>query len=600
MRIALAQFNPTVGDISGNCRKIAAMIDQAAGGGADLVAFGELALLGYPPKDLLLTGQVIRDNLSALNELAARCTHVAALVGYAAPNGEAVGRPLRNCVALLAGGKIASTHSKQLLPTYDVFDETRYFEPGDAVQVAKLGNVTLGLSICEDLWNLPGFAFNGSSANGASPADQQRMLYYDNPIARLAEAGAEVMINVSASPFVVGKHAFRRELFAAQARKFHRPLLYINQVGGNDELIFDGCSCAFDADGELIAQAKDFEEDLLFVDLPLGAESKVTSDECRVTSERKSDSTLDTRHSTLLDRIEPVREGVASIHGALVLGLRDYCRKCGFSDVLIGLSGGIDSAVTAVLAADALGPSHVHGVAMPSRFSADESAGDAKQLASNLGINFRVAPIEAVHKAYELMLGPIFVDACPSRPGQPGIAEENVQARIRGNILMALSNKCGYLVLSTGNKSEISVGYCTLYGDMSGGLAVISDVPKTTIYKLAHWINRDREIIPANTLRRPPTAELRANQTDQDTLPPYDLLDAILELYVERSQSRIQIIAAGFDASIVNDVIRMVDANEYKRKQAAPGLKVTGRAFGVGRRVPIAQRYRPIGDAKIL
>jgi NAD+ synthase (glutamine-hydrolysing) len=588
MKIALAQHNPTVGDIVGNARKVCTMIGQASDAGAELVAFGELTLLGYPPKDLLLKPQVIEDNLHALAELAGRCTRIAALVGYAEPNPEPVGRPLRNCVALLSGGRVAARHAKQLLPTYDVFDETRYFEPGEAVQVAPLAGNKLGLTICEDLWNLPG--------NGG------RQLYRANPISVLAEAGAELIVNLSASPFEVGKHAFRRELFAAQARKARLPLLYVNQVGGNDELIFDGCSCAFDADGELIAQAKDFAEDLLIVDLgnamkPRSAQTDVQVRQASET-EASSNKPMDSYPWALGNRVEPIREGIASIHAALVLGLRDYCRKCGFSDVLIGLSGGVDSAVTAALAVDALGPTHVHGVAMPSRFSADESLADARAIAANLHISFRVIPIEQVHKAYEQTLTPIFHELKPGE--QLGLAEENVQARIRGNLLMALSNKCGYMVLSTGNKSELAVGYCTLYGDMSGGLAVISDVPKTTIYKLAHWFNRDREIIPANTLRRAPSAELRPNQTDQDTLPPYDTLDAILERYVERCQSRIQIIEAGFDPKVVAEVIRMVDANEYKRKQAAPGLKVTGRAFGVGRRMPIAQRYRPIGRGKVL
>ncbi|MDD4890776.1 MAG: NAD+ synthase [Phycisphaerae bacterium] len=582
MKIALAQFNPTVGDIAGNARKMAAMIDRAAEAGADLVAFGELSLLGYPPKDLLLKPQVIHDNLAALHELAGHCTRIAALVGYAGPNEEAVGRPLRNWVALLADGRIAAQYAKQLLPTYDVFDETRYFEPGEAVQVAEIAGHRVGLTICEDLWNLPGLP------------DGQRQLYHENPVAQLAEAGAELMINVSASPFVVGKHAFRRELFAAQARQHKLPILYVNQVGGNDELIFDGCSCAFDAGGELIAQAKDFEEDLLVVELwgrGPGAGGR---------GEKPTTSPLVHRPPTPDPQLPifPVREGVASLHGALVLGLRDYCRKCGFGDVLIGLSGGVDSAVTAAVAVDALGASHVHGVSMPSRFNAGESLTDARKLAENLGMTFQVVPIESIHKAYETTMSPVFEAV---RPGEPaGVAEENVQARIRGNILMALSNKCGYMVLSTGNKSELAVGYCTLYGDMSGGLAVISDVPKTMIYKLAHWFNRDREIIPDNTLRRAPSAELRPDQTDQDTLPEYDVLDAILERYIERCQSRFDIVAAGFDEAVVNDVIRMVDTNEYKRKQAAPGLKVTGRAFGFGRRMPIAQRYRPLGKGPIL
>ncbi|MCG3178433.1 MAG: Glutamine-dependent NAD(+) synthetase [Phycisphaerae bacterium] len=559
MKIALAQFNPTVGDIAGNARRIAAMIDQAADAGADLIATPELGLLGYPPKDLLLKPQVVADNLRALDELAARCTRIAALVGFAKGNLQEVGRPLRNCVALLAGGRVVSRHAKQLLPTYDIFDESRYFEPGDAVQVADLGGRKLGLTICEDLWSL-------ARVNG-------RRLYDTDPVGTLAKAGAEVVINISASPFVVGKHAVRTQLFAEQARANRVPVLYVNQVGGNDELVFDGASCAFAADGRLIAQARDFEEDLLLVDV--GGRGPGAGGE---------------------ERISPVREGVASVHAALVLGLRDYCRKCGFTDVLLGLSGGIDSAVTATLAVDALGAGHVHGVAMPSRYSSGHSLEDAAAVARNLGIDYRVIPIDAIHGAFESSLAPAFADS--DQP--PGTAEENIQARVRGNILMSISNKFGYMVLSTGNKSELAVGYCTLYGDMSGGLAVISDVPKTMVYKLAEWLNRDGERIPRRSITKPPSAELKPDQTDQDSLPPYEVLDAILERYVEQEQSAAQIVAAGFGREVVARVVRMVDVNEYKRKQAAPGLKVTGRAFGTGRRMPIAQRYRPLPEGDFL
>ncbi len=573
MKIALAQFNPTVGDIAGNARRIAAMIGRAADDGTDLVAFPELSLLGYPPKDLLLKPQVVADNERALHQLAERCTRIAALVGFASANTRDVGRPLRNCVALLSGGRVVSRHAKQLLPTYDVFDETRYFEPGDAVQLAECRGRRIGLTICEDLWNLP--------------LDGERVRYEGDPIAELAAAGAELIINISASPFVAGKAEFRQRLFAAQARKARLPLLHVNQVGGNDELIFDGCSSAFDAQGRLIARARDFAEDLLIVDLgeALGPSARQSQADAAEHGPASAGGP---------NRIEPIAEGVPSLHDALVLGLRDYCRKCGFSDVLIGLSGGIDSAVTACLAADALGAAHVHGVSMPSRFSAEASRDDAARLAENLGISFRVVPIETIHRAYEQTLADAFAEA-----GPPGVAEENLQARARGSILMALSNKFGHLVLSTGNKSELAVGYCTLYGDMSGGLAVISDVPKTMVYRLAHWINRDREVIPSNTLRRAPSAELRPDQTDQDSLPPYDELDAILERYVEREQSAAQIVAAGFDPKTVAGVVRLIDTNEYKRKQAAPGLKVTGRAFGFGRRMPIAQRYRPLGEGGI-
>jgi NAD+ synthase (glutamine-hydrolysing) len=485
--------------------------------------------------------------------IASKVKGIDAVVGYAERNAAAVGRPLHNAVAFLRDGKIVDRHFKTLLPTYDVFDESRYFEPGPAVarqNLVRIGDVATGLSICEDLWN-----------------DEKMIphrLYHQNPIADLHHAGAQLMINSSASPFVVDKHEFRLKLFSSQSRQFSQPLVYVNQVGGNDELVFDGNSVVFDAAGNLIAQARDFEEDLLVVDVPLSEQNSKTPIEVRTTS-----------------------RGIESIYKALVLGLSDYVRKCSFSSVVLGLSGGIDSALTAALAVAALGKEKVVGVAMPSRFSSEGSVADARQLAKNLDIEFHVLPISQVHEAYERTLAETFAGRAPD------IAEENLQARIRGALLMAMSNKFGNLLLTTGNKSELAVGYCTLYGDMCGGLAVISDVPKTAVWELSRWINKNagRELIPQNSIDKVPSAELKPNQTDQDSLPPYPILDAILFRYVEEEKGTMEIINEGFDEATVKQVIKLIDRSEYKRRQAAPGLKVTSRAFGFGRRMPIAQNY---------
>ncbi|HEV8603869.1 MAG TPA: NAD+ synthase [Tepidisphaeraceae bacterium] len=549
MKIALAQINPTVGDITGNCRKILEFIERAKARGAKVVVFPELSVIGYPPKDLLLKPQFVDDNIRGVQLIASRVSGIDAVVGYAEKNSQPIGRPLHNAVVVLREGKIISRHFKTLLPTYDVFDESRYFEPGadERQNIVNIAGRPMGLSICEDLWN-----------------DEKmvpRRLYHQNPIADLNTAGAQVMINASASPFVVGKHKFRVELFGSQVRQFGKPLVYVNQVGGNDELVFDGNSVVFDASGKVIAQAKDFEEDLLVVDL-LNPEPKTLG----------------------------AVSDIESIYKALILGLRDYVRKCGFSSVVLGLSGGIDSAVTAALAVAALGREKVVGVSMPSRFSSDHSIADAKKLAENLGIGFHIVPIKTVHDAYEETLTPVFAGR------ERDVTEENLQARVRGGILMAFSNKFNHLLLTTGNKSELAVGYCTLYGDMCGGLAVISDVPKTTIYALSKFINQQsgRELIPQNSITKAPSAELRPNQTDQDSLPPYDLLDAILHRYIEEEKGTGEIVKEGFDSATVSRVIRLVDRSEYKRRQAAPGLKVTSRAFGFGRRMPIAQRYEQV------
>lgn len=554
MRIALAQFNPVVGDIAGNTAKMASLIDRAAAQSADLVVFAELSVVGYPPRDLLRKEQFITDNLQAVQTLAAHCTKIAALVGFVRPTESPAGRPLQNCAALLQGGVIRHVHAKSLLPTYDVFDETRYFEPGQPtgcfrLQEEGLGNI--GISICEDLWDEQSLG---------------RMIYNQDPIAELVKQKAQIIINMAASPFQVGKVRLKEALFARQAQRAGVPIVYVNQVGGNDELIFDGGSCVISPQGQIIARAKSFEEDLLVADLsqPCGP-----------------------------NRCEELPGELERLWNALQLGLRDYVTKCGFKSVVLGLSGGIDSAIVAAMAADAIGPKNVHAIAMPSRYSSDHSLSDAKLLAQNLGIHYSVIPIEGVHAAYEKALAEMLMS------GDAATAEENVQARIRGNIIMVASNAHGHLALATGNKSEMSTGYCTLYGDMAGGLAPIGDVFKTEIFKLAREINRlagfDR--IPENIIIKPPSAELKPNQFDQDKLPPYELLDQLLERYVELDRTARQMIEEGFDPVTVNYVVRLVDYSEYKRKQAAPVLKATARAFGSGRRMPIAQKYRPIGGA---
>ncbi len=553
MRIALAQLDPVVGDIAGNAERLGEAIDRAAADGADLVISSELSVLGYPPKDLLRKERFVADSVAAVERLAARCTKTAALVGFVRPTPGASGRPLQNAAALLADGKIQLVHVKTLLPTYDVFDETRYFQPGGRPKCITIGGRKIGLSICEDLWD--------AAALG-------RNIYGDDPIGLLAADGAEVVINMAASPYQMGKAAMREELFARQARRVGAPIVYVNQVGGNDELIFDGGSCVIAADGQVIARAKSFQQDLLIVDLP-GSAGLTTS-----------------------GHIEPVEDEIARLSAALKLGLRDYVAKCGFRSVVLGLSGGIDSAVVATLAADALGPENVNALAMPSRYSSSHSLTDAEELAKNLGIHYAVVPIEPMHKAFEAALADVLALA-----GEHAAAE-NIQARIRGTLVMASSNAFGHLALATGNKSELSVGYCTLYGDMAGGLAPIGDVMKTDIYRLARQLNAEapRARIPESTLVKAPSAELKLNQTDQDKLPAYELLDDILRRYIEADQTAEQIIAAGLDATEVRRVLGMVDFSEHKRKQAPPVLKVTTRAFGSGRRMPIAQRYLPAGD----
>jgi NAD+ synthetase len=544
MRIALCQFNPIVGDLSGNARRIGEMIDRASKAGADLAVFGELSLVGYPPRDLLSKERFVALCHEALEQVASHCRGIAALVGYVRANPSGKGRGLHNAAALLAEGQIRQVHVKTLLPTYDVFDETRYFEPGTTQGVFEVGALRVGVSICEDLWDAQSLG---------------RALYPDDPIDKLVAAGAQIIVNMAASPFHMGKAAIREDLFARRAKSAEAPIVFVNQVGGNDELIFDGACSVFDAKGQLCARAASFQEDLLVVDL-----------------------------ETMAGRVEPQGAEIQRLWSALKMGLADYAGKCGFSSVVLGLSGGIDSAVVATLAADALGPENVVGLAMPSRYSSGHSVTDARQLARNLQVQQSVIPIEGMHEAYEKALHEVL------RYGDPGVAGENVQARIRGNLVMAVSNAFGHLPLATGNKSELSVGYCTLYGDMSGGLAPIGDVLKTVVYRLARHLNDEAgtDRIPESTLTKPPSAELKPDQRDQDKLPDYETLDGILTRYVEMDETAEQIVREGFDPQTVERIVRMVDAAEYKRKQAAPVLKVTPRAFGTGRRMPIAQRFR--------
>lgn len=542
MKAALAQINPTVGDLAGNEAKILAAYKRGAEAGAEIVVCPELSLTGYPPRDLLLRKRFVAQNLEALERLAAATGRTALLVGYVGENSLRPGRPVTNAAALLQNGKIVTTRTKTLLPTYDVFDEDRYFEPATENSVVELNGRRIGITICEDIWNDDDF--------------WPERRYQRNPPVDLAEAGAEIIFNISASPWHLGKNRTRVEMLRSLAAKTRRPVVFCNQVGGNDELVFDGHSLVFNGSGNLIAEGKRFEEDLILVDSASSGLVELSS-----------------------------RSDEEQIYKALVLGLRDYLHKCGFRSAVLGLSGGIDSALTAVIAADALGKENVRGVSLPSQFSSQHSLDDARILAKRIGIQYDVVPIQPGFESLKGTLKPLFA-------GRPeDTTEENIQARLRGVILMALSNKFGSLLLTTGNKSELAVGYCTLYGDMCGGLAVISDVPKTMVYRISKWINREREIIPDSSITKPPSAELRPNQCDQDSLPPYEVLDAILDQYVVQGKSGVDIIAGGFDEATVRRVIRLIDLNEYKRRQAAPGLRVTTKAFGVGRRIPIAQRF---------
>ncbi|WP_221032458.1 NAD+ synthase [Actomonas aquatica] len=545
MRIGLAQLNLTVGDLAGNRDQIIAAYRDLVAHGAELVIFPELAVCGYPPRDLLRQRRFGDDAESALLEIAAATGPVPALVGALDANPHDPGRPFFNTAALCHDGVVQGFARKCLLPTYDVFDEDRYFEPFDRPTVFVVGGRRIGVTVCEDLW--------------AGVPIAWRYRHRFDPVARLAEQPAlDLMVNLSASPWHAGKLALRQQLVRDAARRLHAPVAYVNAVGGNDELIFDGRSMVADATGELLTGLPAYAPATRIVDLqsaPVAADPSFADD------------------------------GLAALHDALVLGLRDYVRKTGFERVLVALSGGIDSAVVGALAVAALGPDKVTGVALPSAYSSAHSLADAEALAVNLGITLQTFPIADAVAATTTTLAPAL------DPTAPGVTEENVQARLRGVFMMALSNQTGALLLTTGNKSELAVGYCTLYGDMCGGLAVISDLYKTQVYALAQWINRESEMIPVSTLTKAPSAELRPDQCDADSLPPYDVLDPILRAYIEDGCSIREIVDQGFAPTIVKEMVRKVDLNEYKRRQAAPGLKVTPLAFGVGRRLPLAQGY---------
>ena len=548
MKIAIAQLNPTIGDITNNAQAIIKAAHQAIKQNVRLLLTPELSLCGYPPRDLLLYPGFVESMSRDLDAIASELPKgIAVLVGtvetnpYAMEKGQ---KPLYNSMALIDGGEVRQVFHKRLLPTYDVFDEDRYFEPGYEANYFTLDGVKVGVSICEDLWN-----------------DEQfwgKRSYEVNPIEELAQLGVDVIVNLSASPYTVGKQKLREDMLRHAATSYSVPILYANQIGGNDDLIFDGNSVAFNSAGEIICRAKSFETDLIVVDLD------------------KSRSPL-----TSFDKGGVNRE----IYSALVLGVKDYARKCGFSKAILGLSGGIDSALVAAIASEALGAENVLGVLMPSPYSSDHSVSDAVDLVNSLGIKSQKLEIKEAMTAYDTILDPMFAGT------EFGIAEENIQSRIRGNLLMAIANKFGYLLLSTGNKSEMSVGYCTLYGDMNGGLAVIADVPKTRVFELCRWLNRKQEVIPTNIITKPPSAELKPDQKDSDSLPDYDNLDDILERLVCQHQSFREIVEAGHDSEVVSKVIKLVTRAEFKRRQAPPGIKITDRAFGTGWRMPIASRW---------
>lgn len=551
MKIALGQINPTVGDFAGNSSKIVDFSRRAQGAGAGLILFPELSVCGYPPRDLVERPSFVARNRETVERIAAEVPGIAIICGLVTPVHSEAGKSVMNSAALLREGKIAFLQSKMLLPTYDVFDEMRNFAPARTQELFPMCGNQMALTICEDAWNDKLF--------------WPKRLYIVDPVEALIQAGGNFVLNISASPFWIAKREFRRDMLASIARHHRVPVVMVNQVGGNDSLVFDGSSLVLNREGQVVAQGRSFEEDLIYFD-----------------------------SATLTGEVhEQLAGDDASVYAALVLGTRDYMHKCGFRKAIVGLSGGIDSALTAVIAADAVGPENVIGVGMPGPYSSKGSIDDARALAGNLKIRFELLSIDRPYEAYREILGPVFAGK------KEDVTEENIQSRARGTMLMALSNKFGAIVLSTGNKSELGVGYCTLYGDMVGGLAVISDVPKTLVYRLAHYVNSRAlnsggPVIPQASLEKPPSAELRPNQKDSDSLPPYEILDPILEDYVEDSHTAEQIAADHrFDIDTVRRVLRMVDRAEYKRQQAAPGIKISPKAFGYGRRFPIAAKSEP-------
>jgi len=544
MKIALAQINPIIGDFDYNFNKIKSFADKAASLSCDLAVFSELVISGYPPRDLLEKKDFADANIACLNRLISSIRGIGVICGFVEKNPGNEGNPLYNSAVLFEDGKILYQVRKRLLPTYDVFDEARYFEPGTEFKSYSYKGRRIGLTVCEDMWNDKDIF--------------KRRFYHTDPVALMVKDGADMILNVSASPYHAGKREFKWNLLGSVARKYGIPVVAVNQVGGNDSLLFDGISTAFDSSGNRRSQACDFKEDLVIFD---------------------SETFEGDIHEITASDTE-------SVLNALIMGTRDYMKKCGFSKAVIGLSGGIDSALTAYIAAEALGRENVLTVFMPSPYTSRENYEDTRQFADNLGLEYTVIPIDDIFKTFLKVLSPDFND-------DPGITEQNIQARIRGTLLMGISNRDGSLLLSTGNKSELAVGYCTMYGDMNGGLAVISDVPKTMVYEISRFINREKDFIPSRIIEKAPSAELKPDQTDQDDLPAYSILDAILKGYVEELKSPDELAAEGFDKKLVADVISRISRNEYKRHQAAPGLKVTSKAFGYGRRYPLAQRYSP-------
>jgi len=548
MKIAIAQINPVIGDFKHNSRRIKYYADKARALSCDLVVFSELTVSGYPPRDLLEKDDFVDTNIAYLNDLVSSISGIGVICGFVDKNPDDEGNRLFNSAVLFENGKILHKINKRLLPTYDVFDERRYFEPGSKAVSFTYKERRIGLTICEDAWN-------------DKDAIKKRV-YHLNPVLLMIEDGADLIINISASPFYVGKRELRWDILGSIAKKYDVPLVFANQVGGNDSVLFDGISAAFNRKGNIVARAKDFKEDLVVFDL------------------KRPEGNKQNLHAVAGPNTE-------SILKALIMGTHDYVTKCGFEKVVIGLSGGIDSALTAYVATMALGKENVSTVFMPSQYTSEDNYEDTKKLAENLGIKIVTIPIDGMFKEFLKYTSPSF------KKSEPGIVEQNIQARIRGTILMAMSNRQGSILLSTGNKSELAVGYCTLYGDMNGGLAVISDVPKTVVYDLARFINAEKELIPSGIISKVPSAELKPDQTDQDDLPPYDILDSILKGYIEDFKGSDELVKMGFAKELVEDVISRIDRNEYKRYQAAPGLKVTSKAFGYGRRYPLAQGYTP-------